>query len=200
MDLSRLDHYTLSKSCQVLLGIANGILADGQLNKEEVRYLAAWLNHHADVAEVFPGNILAARIRTALDDGCLTVDELDHLKATLVALIGGTMQETGEVDGFPTTLPIQPDAVVRLSGMVFCFTGEFIFGTRTACSDWTQIYGGVVKSTVSQKLDYLVIGSMASQYWINTSYGRKIEHAVELQQNGAGLLIVSEEQWLAALK
>jgi len=36
--------------------------------------------------------------------------------------------------------------------------------------------------------------------WAHTSYGRKIESAVALQQEGHSIAIISERRWLAALE
>lgn len=197
-DLDKYGRYKVTKGCQVLLGIASGLLADGELNAEEVRFLSAWLRDNPEVSEFFPGNILAHRVSVALEDGRLTREEIDYLKNTLVELVGGTMQESGEVGGWSTTLPIQADAVVEFPGRNFCFTGEFIYGPRQACADITTRHGGIVKTAVSPKLDFLVIGGMASQHWANTSYGRKIEKAVEIQAAGVSVAIVSEEMWILA--
>ena len=184
----------------MLMGIANGILADGVLNHEEVRFLKAWLRDNAEVANVFPGNIIAARIGAAMADGRIDPGELEHLKQTLKDLVGGTLQETGEVDGWSTSLPVDASAEVVVRGRVFCFTGEFIYGTRTACTALTVLQGGSVKDSVSPRVDYLVIGGMASRYWANTSYGRKIEKAINLQGEKVPITIVSEDQWHGAAR
>jgi len=50
---------------------------------------------------------------------------------------------------------------------------------------------------ITQKLDYLIIGELSSRDWRFSSYGRKIEKAMLLQEKGHALQIVTEEAWLA---
>lgn len=91
--------HKLRKSCESLLGICAGIIADDTLNAKEVRYLEQWLNDNADLAAVWPGSVLARRIGEALADGIVTDDELTHLKQVISDMVGGTLQETGA--GYP---------------------------------------------------------------------------------------------------
>jgi NAD-dependent DNA ligase len=45
-----------------------------------------------------------------------------------------------------------------------------------------------------------VVGSFAEPAWANKTYGRKIEHAIELKQGGATCKVISEELWAAFVK
>ena len=40
--------------------------------------------------------------------------------------------------------------------------------------------------------DYLVIGILGSEDWIHTSYGRKIEKAIEIKQKGFNVAIIQK--------
>jgi hypothetical protein len=40
---------------------------------------------------------------------------------------------------------------------------------------------------------------MVSPHWRQTSYGNKIERAVQLQEEGCAIEIISERRWLEAL-
>ena len=59
--------------------------------------------------------------------------------------------------------------------------------------------GGNVLDAVLVSLDYLVIGTMASREWKQSSFGTKIEKAIDFQKKGYGILIVSEEAWVQSL-
>lgn len=59
--------------------------------------------------------------------------------------------------------------------------------------------GGKSVSSVSQKLNYLVIGAEGNQCWAYACYGRKVEKAVELRKQGARLLIVHENDFHDAI-
>ena len=49
------------------------------------------------------------------------------------------------------------------------------------------------------KTDYLVIGSYATDSWAHSSWGRKIEKAVEMTNKGHPVKIISEEHWSKSL-
>jgi hypothetical protein len=53
---------------------------------------------------------------------------------------------------------------------------------------------------VTSNLEYLVVGSLVEPTWAHTSYGRKIEKAIEYIDKGCGIAIISERQWIEALK
>lgn len=195
------DAHKLRKSCESLIGICAGMLADGNLNEAEVRFLDLWLRDNEDIASAWPGEAIAKRVRETMADGIITPDELEYLKQTLNDLIGGTLQETGAASGLATRLPINDDRAVPVSfrDTAFCFTGNFLFGTRAACERAVQQRGAQAFSDVRANLEYLVIGTMVSRDWANTSHGRKIEKAVSYQQKGNPLLIISEEHWIKYL-
>lgn len=193
--------HKLRKSCESLLGICAGVMADGTLNEHEVKFLQLWLQDNPDIATVWPGEILAKRIQEVLADGTITQDELAYLKQTIDDLLGGTLQETGAISGLSTKMPLNDDKAnpIIFNGNAFCFTGNFLFGTRAACERAIMQRGGTAFDGVRKNLEYLVVGTMANEDWANTSYGRKIEKAVEYQGKGSPILIISEEHWVKHL-
>ncbi len=195
------DAQKLRKSCEALLGICAGILADGQVNEHEIRFLDLWLKDNPDISAVWPGEIIVKRVHEVLADNIITLDEIEYIKKTLTELIGGSMQESGAVSGLSTQLPINDDRAnpIIFSDAGFCFTGNFIFGTRSACERAILQRGATASSNVTMNLKYLVIGTMVSRDWANTSHGRKIEKAVEFQKKGHSILIISEEHWVKSL-
>lgn len=195
------ENRNLKRSCESLLGICTGLLADGQLNESEIKFLNQWLLDHEEIASTWPGEVLAIRIKEALSDGVITPDELEHLKLSLSDLIGGTLQETGVTGGLSTKMSFDDESAIPIefSQMAFCFTGQFLYGTRAACERSVQAKGAQSFSDVRKNLDYLVVGTMASRDWANSSHGRKIEKAFDYQSKGSSLLIVSEEHWIRHL-
>lgn len=193
--------HKLRKSCESLIGICGGMLADGELNHKEITFLQMWLLDNEDIAQVWPGDIIAKRIRDVLADGVITQDELAHLKQTLQDLIGGSLQQSGATSGLSTRLPLNDDKAtpIKFNDNAFCFTGNFMYGTRAACERAIMQRGGTAFDGVRKNLEYLVIGTMVSEDWANTSHGRKIEKAVEYQNKGCPILIISEEHWVKHL-
>lgn len=190
----------LTRASQVLLGLIMGIVADGQLHDMEVQMLNTWLSENSDVASLWPGSAIATALRTALADGHITQAERDHLLAQLQAIVGTDFSETGSTTPTVAALPYDTDTALHIAGSGICHTGEFLYGTRAACERLTEQAGGIALGTVTKKVNYLVIGTHVSPHWVNTSYGRKIEQAMQLKDAGHGILIVSEEHWLDACR
>jgi hypothetical protein len=189
----------LKRSCETLLGMCNGMLADGELSDYEILFLNNWLTENDDIADTWPGEILYERIRAALADGVIDDSDRSSLLATVKCLIGSTFQEAGATSGFSRGFPVNAIDGIDFAGKVFCFTGQFLFGTREACHRATVRVGGVPSRRINQKLNYLVIGTMSARPWANTSLGRKIEKAVDYQKSGSPLLIVDEATWVGCL-
>src|SRR5690606_36787616 len=160
------------RSCEALLGICQGLLADNQLNEKEFQFLSVWLKDNPEIASLWPGSAIAHRVSSMLSDGVVTADELEDLKRVLVRLIGGTLEQTGAAGGISTALPIDQFISVDLPGRVFCFTGKFLYGARSACSKIVVLYGGCCIDTVTKDLDFLVIGTLVSPDWMYSTHGR----------------------------
>lgn len=188
----------LTRAAQVLTGIVTGIVADGHLHDLEVQMLSTWLAENGDVARVWPGSAIARLLQEVLDDGVITTEERAHLLRQLQQLVGSDFSETGSVTPDTSGLPYDHDCEVLLRDAGVCLTGEFLYGTRSACERLTEKVGGCPQSAVSKKTAFVVVGTHVSPNWVNTSYGRKIMRAMELREQGHRILIVHEKQWLAA--
>jgi NAD-dependent DNA ligase len=55
---------------------------------------------------------------------------------------------------------------------------------------------GGFEVSLKKATDYLVIGNYATDSWIHSSYGRKIEKAMEMKQKGHHIKIISESHWV----
>ncbi|MCK9506427.1 MAG: BRCT domain-containing protein [Porticoccaceae bacterium] len=184
----------LTKATQTLLGICQGLIADNILSPEEIIFLDTWLAENREVAKVWPGDVIARRIRGILADGVITLDEAEDLKVTLSQITGGFL-EHGAVSGTATSLPVENVHSILFEQSVFCLTGKFIYGSRSFCQQATEALGGQCVSDVTHGVHYLVVGGLASRDWAHTSYGRKIEKAVMFREKGQPIRIISEENW-----
>lgn len=194
-----LEHQQMRRSVEQLLGIVSGITADGQLNAQEVIFLRTWLSENQAAASVWPGTAIACQLDTVLRDGVITPEELTHLHDVLVQLIGSSFNETGSTSREPTTLPVNDNVAVNFNGASVCFTGTFIYGTRQACARVTEKAGAVILENVNGKLRYLVVGGIITESWAHSSFGRKIQKAAEMRDQGYEIHIVSEKRWMDAL-
>jgi NAD-dependent DNA ligase len=75
-------------------------------------------------------------------------------------------------------------------------TGMFESGSRANVAALIEAFGGSVAADVRATTDYLLIGSVASASWAHSSYGRKIECAVEMRTKGHPVAIICETHWL----
>ena len=93
----------------------------------------------------------------------------------------------------------QPD--VSFTNRTFMFTGKFTFGTRKACQDAVTSRAGSApdQKSVTQLIDYLVIGTEGSKAWRRGTYGNKIEDAILSRRDHGTPAIISEEHWVTAL-
>jgi NAD-dependent DNA ligase len=183
-----------------LIGMVHGVTADRRLRDREILRLNRWIEESAGgaLARNWPGSAILGRITEILADGIVTDEERADLLDMLDSLTGGGF-EFGAAGGMATTLPVTPVERVNFNGRTFCMTGRFVYGSRARCETAVLQRGGRVLGNVTQKLDYLVIGGLASRDWVQASYGRKIEKAVELREAGRPVVILAEETWASHL-
>lgn len=187
------------KIIQSLIGICSGLIADAELNDTEIKFLRAWLLEHNSAISKWPGNIIHHRLNQIFKDNVITETERKSLINTLESICGNDFIETGDALIKTTAEPIDDDPSIFFRDMVYCFTGEFLFGSRANCERAVLNLGAMTIDTVNQKINYLVIGSKTSKHWANTSYGRKIEKAMKLNNEGFDITIISEVQWVNAM-
>lgn len=183
-----------SRQIDELIGIARGLCADGAINDAEVEFLQKWLVINADISGQPLVRTLFERVSEILSDGLIDSEERQELFAALNAFSDTTF-ELGEVLK-PTTLPLcAPAPRIVFEGAIFCFTGTFNLGRRTACAEAVEARGGFAGS-LTQNTDYLVIGAYVTDSWLHSTYGTKILKAVEMRDRKAvPISIVSEAHW-----
>jgi hypothetical protein len=181
-----------------LLGLTHGITADGVITPVEVEYLHKWLVAHTVGAANPVVAALLGRVDAILADGAVAPEEAADLFSVLQQFAAGDF-EVGEMLK-ATTLPLDiPPPPIRFPTSRFCFTGTFAFGTRKECIAAVEAKGGLCGS-LTQETGYLVIGIYATDSWAHSTFGRKIEKAVEMRSTGCPVAIVGEQHWVAQLR
>lgn len=183
-----------------LLGLAKAMLCDGVISDEEASYLNAWGSNHPDAVCQWPTGLIFTRLRQYFADG--RIDDLERvdLQELLAGLIGGTQSLLLGYEG-ATTLPLDRPAPLICYGAdeTFVFTGRFAFGRRADCEREITSRGSRCESNVTRRTTFLVLGTFGSEDWAHTSFGRKIERAVELRKRGFPVRIVGEDHWTGLL-
>lgn len=198
LDIPDIDFYSAESDLHLLNGLCKGLIADRNLNDDEIRYLDWWLSQNGALKDNYPGRELYVLVKEVLKDGVITANESAALHKALVDFTGCDL-DSGVVDGLATRLPIDDVADLKIQGMVFCLTGAFVAGKRSIVEGLIVKNGGSVTDGITKKLDYLVIGTLSSRDWKFSSHGRKIEKAINYRDEGGKLKIVSEEMLFGSL-
>ena len=191
------DKNDMRRSLGALVGIAQGLVCDGQLNDQEIRFLDSWLTQNGAIASTWPGDVVYARVREALADGVITDAERMHLIETLEELVGGPPERLAS-DHRVTELGFDDVQHIDFPQATFCLTGDFLYGPRESCEQAIEKRGGLI-TTVTKKLRYLVVGTRGSKEWKHGSFGTKFEKAIQYKRDGCAIQVVREDHWVAAL-
>ncbi len=146
---------------------------------------------------VWPFTQILTRVEAVFAHGKIEEEEKAELAEIMRSICGGDELASDAIETYSSQLPLDsPMPDIILQGSEFVMTGRFAHGTRAKVAECILSRNGTVKDGFpSADTRYLVIGTFASRDWYNTSYGRKIERAVELRNGGKNIAIISEEHW-----
>ncbi len=181
-----------------LLGLIRGITADGEVSTREADALLYWCARHEEIVNDWPVSVLIRRLERIYADGVVEDEEREELRLLLSDIIG---EKDAPLTAPVTSLPLcRPVPAVVFEAKTFVLTGQFALGPRRVCESQVIERGGFCSGSVTKKIDYLVIGSVGSRDWIHSSWGRKIEQAVEYRDRPrSSIRIISEQSWAAVL-
>ncbi len=190
----------IDRNIDELIGICKGVLFDGVVVHEEADMLLRWMERNQHAANKWPANILYARISLMLKDGNFDSDEQKELLDLLMEVTGPAAHLYDE-HSTSTELPLsKPQPEIVFTDRVFCVTGKFVSGTRKEITMAIETRAGKTKSSPTKDTNYLIIGEVGSRDWIHSTFGRKIEKAVELNNQGCSIEIISEEHWASFIE
>lgn len=189
----------MKQSCGALVGIVQGLLADGELRDSEVQFLRDWLEAAENIKLTFPGSVVYAKVNEVLADGRITAEEREYLVDVLQKLVGGSTEDLAQ-PRHVTELGLDEIEEIEVPERIFCFTGDFVFGPRSTCEAAVTRRGGQAINSVTKKLHYLIVGGLGSAEWKHGSFGTKIQKAIEYREAGVPLRIVHEDVWASSLR
>ena len=70
-----------------------------------------------------------------------------------------------------------------------------VLGPRAACKEALRRIGGWTEPNVTQRTDFLVIGTFASRGWKTGSIGNKILKAADYREKHGRPKIIGEDHW-----
>ena len=81
---------------------------------------------------------------------------------------------------------------IIFSEKIFVLSGDFTSGSKKEVEAKIAEKGGICKSGVTKKTDYLIVGGAGSDNWKFGNYGAKVSKALEMQENGHPIVILKE--------
>ncbi len=183
---------SVTSSTQELIGIIKGIAIDSIINQKEIQFLDSWLEDNVHLKNSWPFDELYNLTTNIIRDKVITSEEHAELLSFCKAISGGTSEKNSSLS---MTLKIgfyQIDPQIAIPGSTFCITGVSKKYKRKVLAEKIELFGGVVVSNISSKLNYLVVCDEKNTCWAFTCYGRKIEEAMLHRQQGINLAIVHE--------
>lgn len=197
----------ITSAIQLLEGMIHGIMSDGALSDDEIHILRSWVDEFDFLNGTYPYDEIYSLLISVLEDGKVDDDERNTLMAffsnviefknsyNLVEQDFSQLRKQYSVAG---VCAFCPD--ITIADKNFCFTGESYHGTRKELAAAIESLGGVFKTGVSTKTDYLVVGNAGNACWAYACYGRKIEEAMALRKEGAKVVIVNETDFWDAVE
>ena len=163
---------------QILNGILDGIVCNQKINQKEIENLKIWLEQNDYLKDVYPYDKVLLEVNKILEDGILTQEESKYILEIFEDIVNPKLDNDDNID---------------FKGKTFCLTGEFKTASKSEISRKIQALGGIEKTGVSTKLNYLVIGGVGSEAWKFGKVGGKQAKAQELNEKGADIKIIDEE-------
>jgi hypothetical protein len=109
------------------------------------------------------------------------------------------LEPTDEAEDYwiaPAAQPFDQPPRILFRDRAFLFTGKFQFGTRRKCREAIVARGGHWEQSITRGVDCLVVAGTGDCV---TDFSGKSRGWIELHRKGWPCLLISEQQWVAAL-
>lgn len=179
LDIVSSSHVTLAT--QILNGIMEGIVIDGEISTEESENLRRWLYDNIYLSGHYPFDKIISILEETLSDSLITQDESEFITETIKSILNPV-----------ETLKEQVNSVV---GKHVCLSGNFSHGSKSHVEQYVTQHGGVIDASVKKTTDILLIGDCECQAYSNGTYGTKVKKAIEYNQKGCTIQIVKESDF-----
>lgn len=185
-----------------LSGLLAGVGADRRVTEEELAGIREWLGTVQYLKGTWPYDETEAALTRILADGRIDEDEQRFLVAFTRSFLDATPARRAGTDlgaDFLRYGACAVDPSITFRGRKFCVTGVGPPAGRSKMARAIAQLGGVPVLQVGPDLDYLVVAAERDVAWAFSCFGRKVEEAIALRQEGRPVTIVHEDDfWKAA--
>ena len=164
---------------QELIGILKGVKSDKLLNVREAQNLLDWIEDHEELLENEAIKSLKEALIEVLYDGEISDEETLFLFEKFKKIINPVCDSPQNI---------------AFEGNIFVLSGNFLRGSKEKISRLIEERGGQISSGVSRKISYVIVGGDGSSSYNYGSYGGKVKRALELQEKGLPIEVISEDQ------
>ncbi len=178
------------------LGFLQGISCDNELTDSEISALSSLIESEQSTHDHWAIKRIKLLVDEILEDGVVDEQERAQLLGEVKAVCGQEFLDTGIASGLSTGVLVGEINYESLINVKVCFTGTLTTGTRAEMTKKAKASGIDVTKTVTQNLDILVIGGVASRDWKFSSFGRKVEKVHQNRdEKGSTTAIIDEPTW-----
>ena len=128
----------------------------------------------------YPFNDIINKINNIIEDGIVTEKELDDFTLFCQEAFNPVESSDNKWDGI-------------ITGKNIVLTGDFECASRSDVEELLKQQGAIIQNGVNKKTNMVIVGKLGSKAWTMGSYGSKVEKAKLLQEQGANILILKEE-------
>lgn len=199
--LRSIEYYSLvSTDMQRLRPILRAIASDGSVAEAEVEQLSMWLAEREHLRKCWPYEEMDNLLTTTMRDQSIDPKEQKLLLEFCSSFSASEQDyETPHITARTLSAIFAVSPVVSFDDYSFCFTGESQRATQEEMKTMARDRGAKIVESVTPDLDYLIVGVGGNPCWAYSSYGRRIEKALQLRRQGSKLLIVHESDFFTAL-
>ena len=196
----------ITHGMQILQGIIHGIMADGEITMEELDSLTEWMEENEYLRGYYPYDEIESILAQVMTDRKISQEESELLQAFLGEFVDtslsinisdtdlNSIREKHTLEGLCAVCP-----QIDIKDHLFCFTGKSSKASRKEIADAVVQHGGKFNNQVVSGTQYLVVGNDNSSCWAYCSYGRKVEKAMKMRNQGAHIVIIHENDFWDAI-
>jgi NAD-dependent DNA ligase len=197
------------KVLDVLAGLCLGILADGETNSKEAKFLRSWIGRFSEHIPHSISNKLIP-ILDHLGNGSEVQDRLlQDLSNLLYQAVGidnqrpltDNLKHTDQNPACGLIFDTLPTGLESIENLEIVVSGDFSIISRKQMMEKISQLGGLARNEAPTKNTYMVVvGEKGSGQWATSLYGTKIEKAMSLRESGQTILIIRENEFISAIR